>query len=75
MDKVQTFELLEERSSPPLELEGSAQPTRDDIDMARIGKKQVLKVGWLIWPLRLWIILTILSAVSDSCRCWASAAR
>jgi len=63
MDKLPDIELSEEPHDAP-------QHTRDDADMARLGKKQVLKVDTENSQWFLWIPLTMGSEILGSCLCW-----
>ena len=52
MDKDQSFELYQAPVLPREDGRGDSKPhTRDEVDMARLGKKQVLKVRLIITTL------------------------
>lgn len=62
------------RSLGPSELEARSSYDRDQDELARLGKKQVLKVRDGCSALRLaGVILNRISGISHSCQCWALA--
>lgn len=64
------------RSSGPSELEAHSSYDRDQDQLARLGKKQVLKVRDSFSELTLVrAMLSRSSGISHSCRCWALAVR
>lgn len=64
------------RSPRPSELEARSSYDKDQDDLARLGKKQVLKVGDArSEPTAARAMLSLCSGISHSCPCWALAVR
>lgn len=68
MNSVQEFELLEEPKAQRHQDEAQRASDRDNAEMSRLGKKQVLKVGVTIQKeTLLGAKFTVLSATLDLC--------